>query len=125
MDREEKRRLLRQKIANAKAGRTGGGPNAGAQLAAQVKADPAGALLSLGIDDAAVLSNASSLLNVDKLKQTARSLKGGDREKRVAEVVDDDEEEEEAPPPLSTAVPNDTPGSADDDEEDEEAPPEP
>lgn len=91
MDREEKRRLLRQKIASKSEQRTGM-PSA----AARVRSDPTSALMSMGVDDPALLAHAASMSkNVEVLKQTSRALKQQLRDERVEEPWDEDEE---APP---------------------------
>lgn len=124
-DREEKRRLLRQKIAARRAERTGGTASA-STIATQVRNDPASALLALGVDDAAVLSQASAALtgmNTEALRSVARSAKRASR--RRGDAAEGGAAAEEAPPLLPASLPprRETFPGFEEDEEDEEAPP--
>ena len=99
MDRDEKRRLLRQKIANRKNERTGGGTSSTAPPVAQtIRNDMTSALLAMGIDDAHVLTQMSQLAkNPEALKQASKTLKEASKRESREEGASSDEEE--APPP--------------------------
>ena len=64
MDRNKKRRM-RQKIANRKAERTGGA-SAGSSVATAVCNDLASALLSMGLEDPVMLAQATQLVKREK-----------------------------------------------------------
>jgi hypothetical protein len=94
--RAENRKLLRQKIAERRNQRSGGGPSA----AETARRDPTTALLQLGLDDAELLRNARDLVKMDvgALKQSMRGAQAAIVEQQAA-PTEEDEEEEEAPPP--------------------------
>jgi hypothetical protein len=94
--RAENRKLLRQKIAERRNQRIGGGPSA----AETARRDPTTALLQLGLDDAELLRNARDLVKMDvgALKQSMRGAQAAIVEEQAA-PTEEDEEEEEAPPP--------------------------
>ena len=73
MDRNKKRRM-RQKIANRKAERTGGA-SAGSSVATAVCNDLASALLSMGLEDPVMLAQATQLVK--------RAAKDPSHEKKI------------------------------------------
>lgn len=89
MDKTDQRRALRQKIAERRQQRTGGGSALTGELA---RRDPATALLSLGLDDPELLRNAKQIAKLDlqALKQVMNTTTGGDG--------DSSDDEVEAPP---------------------------
>lgn len=105
LSREELRRKLRNKIKNKR------NPNElTAQLPQRLKEDPAGLLLSMGIDNADVLKNAQQILkNKDAILQSLHntmqtqcadasfSKSSNESTPNIVETIE--EEEEEAPPP--------------------------
>lgn len=95
--RAENRKLLRQKIAERRNQRSGGGGPSAAETA---RRDPTTALLQLGLDDADLLRNARDLVKMDvgALKQSMRGAQAAIVEEEQAAPTEE-EEEEEAPPP--------------------------
>ena len=94
--RAENRKLLRQKIAERRNQRSGGGGPSAAETA---RRDPTTALLQLGLDDADLLRNARDLVKMDvgALKHSMRGAQAAIVEEQAAPT--EEEEEEEAPPP--------------------------
>lgn len=88
-DREELRRRLREKIR----GKRGAAPQPPQEvLAEQLRADPASAMLALGIDDADILRNAGAIV------RSARRQASQPTSRRPAETPGE-ASDEEAPPP--------------------------
>lgn len=99
--REELRRKLKDKIRNKR------NPNEKtAQLPQRLKDDPAGVLLSMGIDDASILNNVQMLLKD----------KHGLME-RLAETVNQEKQTTNTTPPLQQLI------NTDENSDDEESPP--
>ena len=108
MDREEKRRQLRAKIAERRGQRTNQGPSQ-TPSAQALRRDPASALVNM-IDDADMLREATRLAsNPDLLRTLAKNLKQAERKEvgkvgkvgkveRPNERPVEDESDEEAPP---------------------------
>ena len=106
--RDELRKELRQKIKNKR------NPSSSAQsLAKNVKQDPQTALMSMGIDDPDILSNAKMMLKdpkamlktlTDQLVDETRASKASDNEtcstRKAVEVENEEEEEEGLPPTM-------------------------
>lgn len=107
MDRQEQRKKLREKIKAQRDGRTGGASSQ-ASLSDRVRNDPTSALLGMGIDDAAMLTQAARLVNDPKaLRQASRALVAPSTDRTMTPTLRetphlecDDSDEEEAPPPL-------------------------
>ena len=99
-DREDLRRRLRDKIKNK---REGTSKSAAPQLAQRMKADPASAMLSMGIDDPGILRQANSILKNPEgfLKSLAADMNSKDAaEKKPSGSVESGlSDDEEAPPP--------------------------
>lgn len=95
MNSNEDREALRQRLrARIRDKRDGGGNdrNGTAQLARRMRDDPATAMLELGLDDPAVLSNAKSIArNPHGFLQTAMA--------RPSPAAPDADDDDEAPPP--------------------------
>ena len=151
-DREERRRLLREKIASARAVRGGAcGPGGAVAMAQRLRTDPTSAFLSMGIDDAALLRAApqivgsanvvaqSSACRSDRKKKKKKHKEpkqpsGAATEERASQTEGtshndaDDEERPPSPPPLpNRRLPHPPEGWVmvhdEDGEEEEEAPP--
>ena len=100
-DHEEKRRLLRKKIAERRNQRTGHCPSSAAASAAAVRKDPATALLSMGVENPELLKCANRLANMDVTtlrKALADATTCVDAPKEAGN--EDDDDDEEAPPPM-------------------------
>lgn len=116
--REELRRRLRGKIA------TGRAPASRRGIPEQIQADPVGAMLSMGIDDASVLSMAGDIARNPRgaMQAMQRKAKAGNIPAPAApsgqtvQQSPDEEEEEDVPPPILYAPSR--PAEADSDEED-------
>lgn len=97
-DREELRKRLRNKIRGKRSN-----DHTGPQLAQRLKDDPATALMSMGIDDVSVLSNAKEIIQMSKsmLNNSSKKMTKEDHQKKVNknDTEMDDDSEEEAPPP--------------------------
>lgn len=126
MDRDEQRRLLRQKIAARRQQRVGGG---GASASEALQRDPMSALLSMGLSDPSALAHATRLAkNTELLRHASRAMKTASRNeaKHEAKLEEEEgEEEEEEAPPLTSHVGDDQADAAHPsvDSSDEEAPP--
>lgn len=121
-DREELRRKLREKI---KGKREGSAESKGPQLAERLKADPASAMLAMGIDDASILNQAHRIvqnpqqflgsvaakMNINKQpKSTNNNTEVSTTKLDVVpsgnsrlETSASDDDDEEAPPPPCTS----------------------
>ena len=93
METAEERRSRLKKAIREKQRAARSGQDKSSLLAKQVLSDPTGAMLSLGVDDADVLSSAPELV-----RQIGTMCKKG-KGKREKERKGDESEEEEAPPP--------------------------
>ncbi len=131
MDTDAKRRALRQKIAQSRSRRSGRGDAAGpAGLATQIRNDPASALLNMGIDDAALLAQASRLVQRPELLQEARRALGRPcheaPSRSARSVVEPEEDDDEQAPPVAFGADAGRASTiADSEESEEDAPPPP
>lgn len=92
----ERKKQLRARLKDLRRQKRGGGGSNPSTLADQLKRDPAGAFLSLGIDDPELLKRASSI--VKQPQQALQSIKKAAAEERIRDETDSDDEE--APPCL-------------------------
>lgn len=98
MTKEEKRAYLKKKLRQ----RTGKG-DAPHAMQQQLKKDPTGALLSLGIDDPSLLSNAKSLIRHPQAAlSNAQSMLSKIKQANSTKQVE--EEEEGLPPEFDDAT---------------------
>ena len=108
MTPEERRKYLRNKIRNKKK------PENHGAMKNQLKNDPTGALLSMGIDDPTILANAKSLVkNPEAALANVKSMLGDSRDHKTppANVTSDssdykqtrDEDDDEDLPPVFPA----------------------
>ena len=95
--RRELKRRCREKGAQARSGKTSGGP----QLAQRLKDDPTSAMMELGIDDPNILQSAASIVNnPNQILSMLRENAAASREGPVVEEQPDGSDDEEAPPPV-------------------------
>ena len=101
MQRNERRRLLREKIAAKRAHRSGYAE--GSSVAAAVQNDPTSALLAMGVDDAAVLQLFQHAKRTGDLQRVSRAVRTSAAEAAAIQAprAAGDDGAEEAPPPQS------------------------
>ena len=98
MDKPVSREELRQRLKNKIKGKRGGGDNS-SSLSAKIKADPASAMLALGLDDPDILKNARDIVrNPHNFLKSAVEKAHSVTEQRSVNK-DEIEDDEEAPPP--------------------------
>lgn len=100
MDAEERKKLRAKLRSRARQAREGGRGNS--EMAQRFRNDPAGAFLAMGVDDATLLKNASSIVaNPNKILQHMKdALPVSTSPTAPTPAADADDDDDEAPPQM-------------------------